>query len=391
MATIVNLKELSTRQDGFYVPSFEVTIDGVGLPGNVVRDVVRLTYKDNIKDIDGFEMTVNNWDPTANKFKYLGSEGQPSSILDPSDKKVTVQMGYAGDLRVMLTGYITTIEPNFPASGAPTLTVRGLNVLHQLRPKQYTYAWTDKTDSEIAENIASLCEAQTGKKRFPLPIETNKTAKAREPILDYVAQDNQYDIDFLLSRARQRGYVLLLKEEQKGSQKKLYFGPSEEKHKGVGLDEIVELEWGLSLIDFKPTLTTANQIRSVTVRGWDRRTKRVIEGKATIDDPELKVNRDLRDILKNCDAREEQVVDEPVFTRRQAQSRAVALLKDRHKEMVKASGTTVGVPDLRAGTRILIKGVGPRFSGTYFLTETIHSIDNSGYITRFQARREETE
>ena len=40
-------------------------------------------------------------------------------------------MGYLGDLRVMLKGTFTTMEPNFPQSGAPTLAVRGLNALHQ--------------------------------------------------------------------------------------------------------------------------------------------------------------------------------------------------------------------------------------------------------------------
>ena len=56
----------------------------------------------------------------------------------------------------MLTGTFTTMEPNFPSGGAPTLSVRGLNVLHQLRRKQYTTTWRDKRDSEIAENIATL-------------------------------------------------------------------------------------------------------------------------------------------------------------------------------------------------------------------------------------------
>ena len=34
-------------------------------------------------------------------------------------------MGYFGDLRVMLNGSFTTMEPNFPQSGAPTLRSAG--------------------------------------------------------------------------------------------------------------------------------------------------------------------------------------------------------------------------------------------------------------------------
>ena len=67
----------------------------------------------------------------------------------------------------------------------------------------------------------------------------------------------------------------------------------------------------------------------------------------------------------------------------------MAILRDRHKEMVKASVTCVGLPDLRAGQRVQIEGLGVRFSGTYFVTETTHTIGDSGYTTKFNARRED--
>ena len=50
-------------------------------------------------------------------------------------------MGYENNLTLMMKGNLTTLEPTFPSSGGPTLTVRGLNVLHKLRSKQFTYAW----------------------------------------------------------------------------------------------------------------------------------------------------------------------------------------------------------------------------------------------------------
>ena len=35
-------------------------------------------------------------------------------------------------------------------------------------------------------------------------------------------------------------------------------------------------------------------------------------------------------------------------------------------------------------------GLGARFSGTYFVTDSTHTINDSGYITKFNARREVT-
>lgn len=392
---MVTLKKESKNLRGFYVPLFEVRIGGERVSPNVLRDVTEITYKDNIKGIDSFELTINNWNAKTNAFKYVGSEKKDDlqgngdaakhyRLFEPCGREVDIFMGYVGNLVLMVRGQFTTMEPSFPSGGAPTLSVRGLNVLHKLRRKQYTYAWTGKKDSEIAEDIGSLKDPKTKKKRFPLPIKIDKDASGKEDNLEYVAQKNQYDIDFLFGRAVTRGYVVVVREGQED--RHLYFGPSN------APDPLTyELTWGQSLIDFKPTLTTANQVRAVTVNGWNRRTKRVISERATLEDLRHKRNKDLYHLLedKSCDGREEQVVDEPVFTKKQARERALAILSDQQKDMVKASGTTVGLPNLRAGTKVRIKGVGSRFSGTYFVTETAHSINDSGYITRFKARRED--
>lgn len=126
------------------------------------------------------------------------------------------------------------------------------------------------------------------------------------------------------------------------------------------------------------------------MRGWDRRGKKPIKGVASLDDPEIRrVNRDLHRLVSGADGREEMVVDEPVFTLAEANRRARAILRDRLKQMVKATGTTVGLPDLRAGSRLEITGVGSRLGGTYFVTETTHTLGDSGYTTRFSARRED--
>jgi len=231
------------------------------------------------------------------------------------------------------------------------------------------------------------------KKRFPLSIVINDNAKGAEEKIPYLAQKSEYDIDFLFSQARQHGYVVFVLEGDPRGQgvereRRLYFGPSQADMPGLR-DVTFELKWGISLVDFKPTLTTANQIKSVTVNGCDRATKTPIKATVTLDDPKLNINRDLHEVLQKCDPREERVVDEPVYTPAQARERAVAILQDRHKEMVKASATCIGLPDLRAGQRVRIEGLGVRFSGEYFMTKTTHTINNNGYITKFNARRED--
>lgn len=248
--SVTTLAAESEKQRHFYTPQFQIRIDRVGLPGNVLRDVTQLTYKDNINEIDSFELAVNNWDADRREFKYVGSDtprlldphnpgSRADRLFEPCNKEVEIRMGYVGDLQVMMKGNFTTMEPNFPSGGSPVLTVRGLNVLHQLRRKQYTYAWPGLNDSQIARDIATLRDRDTGRARFPIPIQTDPSALANEPPLEYVSEQNQYDIDFLFGRARQRGYVIYIQE---GEPRQLYFGPSTGTVAGLR-DVTFQLRW----------------------------------------------------------------------------------------------------------------------------------------------------
>lgn len=394
---VFTLRDESIEQGDFYVPRFEVKIAGVNLPRGVLRDVEQITYKDNVKELDSFELTVNNWDANTQEFKYVGSETSESLsknplhlLFNPCRHNVDVFMGYGENLALMVTGNFTTLEPSF-SGVAPTLNVRGLNVLHKLRRKQFSYAWNNEKTSKIAKSFETLPDPSDRKqKRFPLPVEIDPGSLEKEEKITYLAQNNQYDIDFLLALARRAGYVIFVKEEERKDKRvikprRLYFGPSDAKQPGS--PKIFELKWGISLIDFKPTLTTANQINSVTVHGWNRSTKQPITGQASR--AKLKLNRDLHKQLENCDAREERVVDMPVFSQKEADECAQAILLARSNDLVKASGTCVGLPDLRAGRRVRIAGLGARFSGEYFITDTTHTINDNGYITKFNGRREE--
>src|SRR6516164_120516 len=218
----------------FYAPGFELRIDGAGLPQGVLRDVVQLTYHDDTNEIDGFEVTVNNWDAAARRCKYIGSESAAQlagtsdasklfKLFEPCSKTVEVALGYIGDLQPMLRATFTTMEPNFPENGPPVLTVRGLNVLHRLHKKKFSYAWTNQKPSAIARSLNGLRDAGQPRLRRPWTVVTDQQAESAEAPIDYVAQADQFDVDFLLQLAHRHGYVLEAREEVQ----QLYFGPSQ--------------------------------------------------------------------------------------------------------------------------------------------------------------------
>ncbi|MGD9081287.1 MAG: hypothetical protein PVG96_18220 [Desulfobacterales bacterium] len=365
------------KDQDFYVPYFEVKLRNRPLEKEVIRDITQVTYKDNIEQIDNFEITINNWDAKNLAFKY-----SDQNLFDPG-QKLELWMGYYGKdrLRLMITGEITSLRPSFPASGPPTLAISGLNLLHQLRTQQKSHAYENMTDSEIAKQIGS---------RLGVTVLTDANAEGGEERYKYLFQDNQYDIIYLMERARRIGYDLFVVENAEDGQSapsSLFFGPS------VNVQRVTyKLTYRRSLIDFQPNLTTANQVSEVTVRGWDNENKKKIEYTAKRSNIRTKgvgSKGGQASIEKAFNQRKEIVATRPIFSQKEAKILATETLERIAKDMVTGSGSVVGLPDLRAGGIVHIDGLGERFSGRYFVTSTTHTISDGGYVTRFECRREE--
>ena len=389
-----------SQSETFYVPRFEVYINGKKLERNIINDILQVTYKDSINDIDSFSIEINNWDAEKRTFKFAPPQKAFEEIFDPG-KKIEIWMGYYKNTRRMMRGVITGLEPNFPESGASTLSVHGLNELHEFRREKHTHSWTDdnkKKDTEIAKE---LCGRPKKKDQPGLNMEIDAKPDSDEKAEDVVFMNNEYDIVFLLERARRHGYDIYLEDDKK--KPTLFFGRSENTAKAPAY----QLEWGKSLISFRPTLTTAKQVSAVTVRGWNRKTNKPINVTYTLKDlwkDEKKSQQEiarLDQIAKAYGERTEVVTDKPARTEDEAKQIAKAILSDIHHKQITATGSTVGLPDLRSGCSVEILGFsvqtdasgtpqGPSsdFDGEYFVTDSTHTIGGSGYRTEFTARRQ---
>jgi phage protein D len=232
------------------------------------------------------------------------------------------------------------------------------------------------TDSDVAREIAG---------RLGVELSTDADAESQEERFDYLIQDNQLDIVFLLERARRIGYDLYVEASSRG--RTIYFGPSINR----SLPEF-ELVYGKSLIQFQPNLDTSNQVYQVTVRGWDAVNRERFEQTVTRQDIAVKGLgcSALQDALEQSfEDKEEVVSDAPVNSVQEATTLARELLEKNAKDMVKGAGSTVGLPELRAGTVLHIGGLDECFNGRYFVTGSTHTIGGNGYTTQFECRREE--
>src|SRR5262249_38147172 len=191
------------------------------------------------------------------------------------------------------------------------------------------------TDSEIAKELGkNKADSPPGQPGLGIEV---RTGDVKEPPINYVMMNNQYPIVFLMDRARRNGYDVFLARE--GAKQFLYFGPSNRV-----ADRTYKLEWGKSLVSFKPTISLARQVSKVTVLGWDRKTKKPIKSTAALSDPEVqKVNKDMHPFIETI-GREEVVADRPLDTGAQAEKIAREYLRAQVQDLVEATGVVVGLP-----------------------------------------------
>ena len=381
----------STGQ-AFYVPAFEIAVNDQPMHPNVVRDILEVTFEDNVDAIDSFSLVVNNWDTDHLHAQFVGEDADERfwGQVQPGNG-VDLSMGYRGDrtdLRLMTRGFFTALDVDFPESGSTRVTVRGLSALDRLRDRQYTWSWPEGAtgtikDSEIARDIGRTTSSANGKPGISgiARIVVSDEAMRDEPARDHVFMNNQYPIVFLLQLARRNGYDVFLRQAADRSLE-LYFGPSPDVR-----DRTYVLEWGRTLTSLKASVSTARQVKKVTVFGWDRVRKAPVHGEATIEADGADLPATTR-ALARANGREEIVTNYVVTTDQQARNLAVELLRSTASRLVQVEGVVVGLPDLRAGRRVRIERVGPHLTGNYFVTSTRHVLNDTGYRTTFKARLE---
>jgi phage protein D len=359
----------------YYAPGYKLEVNGQSLPAEVIGDVIEVKVVLDIENMSSFELNVSNWDDAKLKFKYSDTK-----TFDLG-RRVHVQMGYADRLLSMIIGQISTMSPKFPETGSPTIAITGIDGMLQLKdskPKAgETKKYVDMADWEIAQAVAAR-----NKLRCVVTAEGEK-----HPL---VIQKNQDDAQFLKERAARIDYECFILTDQNSGQDTLYFIHPKD---GRSSDKIrvYEFEWGENLIQFNPTLTLNSQVGSVTVRGWDPRKKEAIVYNATSADikGEQEQGTNGADAAKqSLSNRQDVVVDAPVSTEQEARDLATSLLRERAYNFIKGTGKVIGLPDLRPGDNVTLKGLGDRFSGSYYVKKVEHVLNSeTGYLSTFEVRR----
>jgi phage protein D len=141
----------------------------------------------------------------------------------------------------------------------------------------------------------------------------------------------------------------------------------------------VSYRYGNELTDFTVIADLAGQRSSVTVTGWDVAGKRALSERA--DDgalgAELGSAQSGASVLGTALAtRNETVARTTPHNIDEARARAEAVFRRGARRFVRGRGVIPADGKCRVGTRVHVDGIGPLFSGDYYVAECTHTFDS---------------
>jgi phage protein D len=345
-------------------PNIKILIDGSPLPDEAALNWISGSVSEDIEVPSMFELRFFTWDFVTEKMTWVDRD------LFEIGNEVEIQLGYEDNLKTVIVGEITGLEPEFRQEDVPVLVIRGHDLRHRLLRGNQTQSFVKMKDSDIASQIA---------KGRGLSVKvTDSKVK-----LEYVLQHNQTDWEFLRTRAQRIGYEVVV------DRKILYFRP----HQNAQCNALT-LTYPNDLQEFLPRLSTLTQVTGVEVSGWIPMEKKAFLSKTEVgkENGKMQGKKTGTQVVKQAFGKSSyRIVNQPVSSKAEADAMSLGQFQDMAIAYITAEGTCMGTPDLRAGKVINIQGVGERFSGYYYVTTAAHNFSlDQGYQTSFTARRTAT-
>ena len=345
--------------DELYVPDFAVKIHGLVLGADVRNQTLEVSYENCLDSADMFTLRLGDPD-----LKLADSD------LFSTGNTVELHMGYAGRLEPMILGDIAAVQPSLSSSGPNTLTITGYDKSQRMRhntPSRMTFKGLN--DSLMVAAIAA--------ENLLIPMVDPSILPPR-----FSVQQTGSDWAFLRELADRNAFEVFVRWD------KLYFRfPRPQLQR-------VTLEWGRNLTAFQPRLSTAGQAGIIELRGYDYKLAEaivtVLPAVALGEDLTATLDRLGQSFLQELIALGRRTIrHQPPGDMLEGLALAKCVLQQLLDGLYEGSGTCVGVPQLRAGDQVEIRGVGKRFSGVYKLRSVTHTIDDRGYQTRFEVSQKD--
>ena len=302
----------------------------------------------------------------------------------------------------MVSGPITDMRFTFVENEGARLVVTGEDDLQPLKEKsERRVPFNRLGELSMVKKALGQTGFAGGRIASPL-VDYPSFAESDDQGLNDALQAGQSYLEFIQKLADRLDFEVFLEFSDLGdpdSALEFHFEPYRGRSKPEASD-LYTLERDKNLIAFTPTLSVAGQYTDVEVRGRHRDPQEPTEvlGKATVaaldeelhtgsQDKRLATASAVREFFFRGRKNKAGPPNVPNLDQARADWMALGLLRKKARELLTVSGTTVGLPRLRPGRHIEIRGMQAPFDGFYYLTRTVHSYDAKGLLTQFTASR----
>ena len=335
-----------------------ISVAGKDYPA-LASGLLALIIEENVNGLYRCEARFGNWGTIRNTVDFLYFD---RSTID-FGKQFMVKLGSTS----IFDGRITGIEAIYPEGGPPQLNVLAEDRLQDLRMTRRTRTFADVSDADVLNRIAG---------DHGLTAQIN----ANGPSYKVLAQINQSDLAFLRERARSIDAELWVEGT------KLLAESRSNRNNGT-----LQMTYGNTLREFSVLADLAQQRTAMNVCGWDVAGKTTLKHETTdsVISGELNGNLSGASILSSAFGdRKEAIVHTVPLSSQEAQVQAEAFFRQTARRFIVGRGTAQTDSRLRVGNHVDLQGLGPLFSGKYYLAEVRHIFDCvRGLRSEFTAER----
>ncbi|SDD33955.1 VgrG-related protein [Actinokineospora iranica] len=278
---------------------------------------------------------------------------------------VTTASGKAQE--VLFEGEVTALELDADPTGSFTV-VRGFTKAHRLFRGRKVEAFRNMTAADIVRKVARGAGLSVGR------------IQAGTVTYTQLTQAGVSDWEFLRSLAQEHGAIVRVDGKGRIEFSKPEPAATAPPPGTPSLRNPFVLEYGRNLMSLRASLTSADQVGAVEVRGWDVATKKALVAvEPAVTSTTVAPGLPAAKVGAVFGARARMLVaDAPYGTQAETAAAARSLASAVSAGFGEIEAVVEGNPLLRAGVPVALGNAGPAFSGKYTASAVRHVLEPGG-------------
>jgi phage protein D len=354
-----------------YLATPTLKIKGQAASADIMEDILQISVEESLHLPSMFTLVINNSAFSGRSTDTFWKHTDAFAIGDAieigfADSSNTTSDFDDANQGTVLKGEVTAIEVNFTGDSQAPIIIRGYDVSHRLHRGRKIRSFQSVTDSDMVNTIIGEVGITAG---------TVSTTSVTYP---YVFQENQTNMEFLRERAARNGFELFVQDG------KLNF-------RSPTAGTTLTLTWLVHFSSFRVRVTSADQVSSVEVRGWDYVKKEAIVATKSSATSVKTSNEHGVGVDKSSSFSGKPssplitIVDQFVTSSSDAGAIAQSLMDELGGEFIHADAKAEGNPLIRVGKVVSLSDMS-KYSGSYYITEARHIYVGGIYTTEFSVR-----